>query len=82
MALASKPLGRPRRHAPTRLERHRADMRRRGFKLVQLWVPDPNAPGFREAVGRTRRFLATHPDAQWDAFARRILDAAPDWDDE
>ena len=65
--------------APSRLERHRSEMRRRGFKLVQLWVPDPDAPGFRGAVRRTREFLAAHPDAEWDAFAREALDRAPGW---
>jgi hypothetical protein len=66
--------------AVTRLERHRAEMRRRGFRLVQLWVPDPDAPGFRSAVRRTREFLATHPDAEWDDFAREALDRAPGWE--
>jgi hypothetical protein len=66
---------------PTRLQRHRAEMRRRGFKLVQLWVPDPKAPRFRDAVRRTRRFLEEHPDREWDAYARRILDDAPGWTD-
>jgi hypothetical protein len=64
----------------TRLERHRAEMRRRGFKLVQLWVPDPEAPGFRSAVRRTREFLAAHPDAEWDHYAREMLDRAPGWE--
>jgi hypothetical protein len=63
----------------TRLERHRAEMRRRGFKLVQLWVPDPDAPGFQTAVRRTREFLEAHPDAEWDQFARDVLDDAPGW---
>ncbi|MBM4363522.1 MAG: DUF3018 family protein [Deltaproteobacteria bacterium] len=71
----------PRRAAPSRLAKHRAEMRRRGFKLVQLWVPDPGAPGFREAVRRTREFLLAHPDREWDAFASRVLDAAPGWDE-
>ncbi len=64
----------------SRLERHRAEMRRRGFKLVQLWVPDPDAPGFRRAVQRTREFLAAHPDAEWDEYAKRVLDSAPGWE--
>jgi hypothetical protein len=65
----------------TRLQQHRAEMRRKGFKLVQLWVPDPAAAGFREAVLQTKRFLETHPDPEWDAFAQDILDQAPGWDD-
>jgi hypothetical protein len=56
-------------------------MRGRGFKLVQLWVPDPSAPGFREAVRKTKEFLEAHPDHGWDAHAQRLLDAAPGWDD-
>ena len=56
-------------------------MRRRGFKLVQLWVPDPDAPGFKNGIRRTREFLAAHPDREWDAFARRTLDEGPAWDD-
>lgn len=65
--------------ASGRLERHRSEMRKRGFKLVQLWVPDPTAPGFRSSVRRTREFLAAHPDAEWDEFAREMLDRAPEW---
>jgi hypothetical protein len=57
-------------------------MRRRGFKLVQLWVPDPNAPAFREAVRWTREFLEAHPDHEWDAYAQRFLDEAPGWNDK
>lgn len=64
----------------SRLERHRTEMRRRGFKLVQLWVPDPESPGFRTAVRRTREFLEAHPDADWDNYAREALDGAPGWE--
>jgi Protein of unknown function (DUF3018) len=65
----------------TRLQQHRAEMRRKGFKLVQLWVPDPAAAGFREAVQQTKTFLELHPDREWDAYAQRVLDEAPGWDD-
>lgn len=69
----------PGKARPTRLQRHRSEMRRRGFKLVQLWIPDPTAPGFREAVRRTREFLEAHPDSEWDAYAQQVLDEAPGW---
>lgn len=65
----------------TRLQQHRAEMRRKGFKLVQLWVPDPGAPGFRDAVQQTRQFLEAHPDPEWDAYAQRQLDEGPGWED-
>jgi len=67
--------------ATTRLQQHRAEMRRKGFKLVQLWVPDPSAAGFREAVQQTRDFLEAHPDPDWDEYAQQLLDEAPGWDE-
>lgn len=72
----------PKKSTTTRLQKHRSAMRRRGFKLVQLWVPDANAPGFREAVRQTREFLAANPDPTWDAYAQRLLDEGPDWNDK
>lgn len=56
-------------------------MRRKGFKLVQFWVPDATAAGFQEAVQQTKQFLEAHPDSEWDAFAQEVLDGAPGWDD-
>jgi hypothetical protein len=67
--------------AATRLAKHRAEMRRRGFKLVQLWVPDLSSPGFKRAVEQSRKFLEVHPDPEWDAYVRKQLDDAPGWDD-
>jgi hypothetical protein len=78
---SAKPKGRSEKVAQSRLQRHRAEMRRRGFKLVQLWVPDPHAAGFRPAIRRTREFLEAHGDGAWDDYARRVLDEAPGWDD-
>ena len=68
MAHAKKAAGVHATSGAARLERHRAEMRRRGYKLVQLWVPDPTAPGFREAVRRTKEFLVAHPDRERARF--------------
>ena len=65
----------------TRLQRHRAEMRRRGFKLVQIWVPDPKAARFCDAVRRTREYLEKHPDPEWDEFVLRLLEESPGWND-
>ena len=81
MAVKKKSLP-PAGPSPTRLQRHRASMRRRGFKLVQLWVPDAEAPGFREAIRQTREHLAAHPDPAWDAYAQALLDEAPGWSED
>jgi|GEM_PF-3389083 len=75
----AKPKSRSEEVTLSRLQRHRVEMRRRGFKLVQLWVPDPSAAGFRSAVRRTREFLEAQADGDWDNYARRVLDRAPGW---
>ncbi len=64
-----------------KMRKHRSDMRRRGFKLIQFWAPDPKAPGFQAAVRATREFLTTHPDHEWDAFVAKNLDQGPGWND-
>ena len=81
-SLKKRPGRAPAKKVGTPLQRHRAEMRRRGFKLVQLWVPDPTARAFQDAVRTTKAFLQKHPDREWDAFARRALDEAPGWVDE
>jgi len=32
--------------------REKQDLRRRGFRPVTIWVPDPDAPGFQEEARR------------------------------
>lgn len=54
-------------------------MRRRGFKLVQIWVPDVKAPGFADDLKRQLRALATHPDGAADDFSTAALSNV--WDD-
>lgn len=61
------------------MRKHREEMRRRGFKLVQLWVPDPGAPGFKEELQRQIRALAAPEDRDADAFSNAALAAI--WDD-
>ena len=35
---------------PDKFRRYRERQRARGLKQVRLWVPDPDAPGFRERL--------------------------------
>jgi len=35
-----------------RVQKHRAKMRAAGLRWVTLWLPDVNAPGFREQIAR------------------------------
>jgi len=44
------------------VERYRARMRRAGFRLVQLWVPDTRAPRFAARCRQQSRLASRHPD--------------------
>lgn len=41
-----------------RIARHRAAQRERGLRPVVLWLPDVNAPGYRERLAEDCRQLA------------------------
>lgn len=45
----------------TRVQTHRAKLRQAGLKPVQIWVPDPAAPGFAEECLRQSRLALTDP---------------------
>lgn len=64
------------RHKPTatakRVRKSRARMRAKGMRLVQVWVPDTRAPGFREELARQCRVLAGHPDSEVDAWLDQL----------
>jgi hypothetical protein len=47
------------------------------MKLLRIWVPDPQAPGFREEALRQARLLQGRPEEQ-DALD--FIEAAADWD--
>ncbi|HEY0414295.1 MAG TPA: antitoxin MazE family protein [Allosphingosinicella sp.] len=52
---------------------HRARMRAKGMKLVQLWVPDVNAPAFKAEARRQARLVAQSPhEAEDQAFLDAI----------
>jgi hypothetical protein len=64
------------------MRKHREEMRRRGFKLVQLWVPDPRASGFGAELQRQIRSLAATPDRDSDRFTIAGLGSVwndPEW---
>jgi hypothetical protein len=44
--------------------RYRQNKRRQGMKLLRLWVPDPNAPGFAEEVARQAALLRGAPEQE------------------
>jgi hypothetical protein len=50
------------------VQEYRNRMRRAGFRLVQLWVPDTRARGFAEECRRQSRLAAKNRRAEGDAM--------------
>ena len=40
-----------------RVAAHRAQLRRRGLRPIQIWVPDTRAPGFADEASRQSRLV-------------------------
>jgi len=45
-----------------RVATHRAELRKRGLRPIQIWVPDTRAPGFAEEARRQSRLIAAEED--------------------
>jgi Antitoxin MazE-like len=63
-----------------RVAKHRAALKAKGMRLVQIWVPDPDNPNFIKEARREMRLLAkaaADPTSD-EAQVMRELDAAFD----
>lgn len=62
-----------------KFQRYRSAKQARGMKLLRLWVPDPNAPGFREEAERQAALLRGAPE-EWEAleFIAAVADPGDD----
>ncbi len=63
-----------------RVAKHRAALKAKGMRLVQIWVPDPDNPNFIKEARREMRLLAraaADPTSD-EARVMRELDAAFD----
>lgn len=47
-----------------RVQKHRDKLRAAGLKPVTIWVPDVNAPGFKEQVAREIELINADQDSQ------------------
>jgi hypothetical protein len=57
---------------------HRARMRARGMKLVQLWVPDTGSAAFKAEARRQSRLIALGPhEAEDQAFLDSLSEFQP-----
>lgn len=50
------------------VDRYRERMRRAGFRLVQLWIPDTRARGFAEECRRQSRVAAKNSRLEKDVL--------------
>ena len=65
-----------------RVARHRADMRAKGMRLKQIWVPDVKSAAFKEQARRDCIAINNSPHAADDmAFIESQIDLAdwPEW---
>lgn len=59
-----------------KFQRYRATRKARGMRLLRVWVPDPNAVGFRAEATRQARLLRDAPEEQ-DALD--FIESVTDW---
>ena len=59
-----------------RFKRYRDNKRRRGMRLLRLWVPDPHAPGFTAEADRQAAIINGATDA---ADVMNFIAQAADW---
>ena len=76
----AKPLRGRRSTVTERVAKHRAGLRAKGMRLVQIWVPDPDNPNFVKEARRQSRLLAKAAAASRgdEAQVMRELDAGFD----
>jgi hypothetical protein len=60
----------------TKFQRYRETQRRRGMKLLRVWVPDPRSDSFQRDVRRQAALLRGAPE---EAEALRFIEAATEW---
>ena len=63
----------------SKFQRYRALKRAKGMKLLRIWVPDLNAPGFAEEAERQAKLLRGHPSEQ---EALDFIEQVFDWNAE
>jgi Protein of unknown function (DUF3018)/Late embryogenesis abundant protein len=59
-----------------KVKAYRERMRKRGMKLIQIWVPDPKSPYFVAEARRQSRLLAQSPHEKED---QAFIDSITDW---
>jgi antidote-toxin recognition MazE-like antitoxin len=66
----------PRKSSRDKVKAYRERMRKRGMKLIQIWVPDPKSPYFTAEARRQSRLIAESPYEKED---QAFIDSITDW---
>lgn len=66
-----------RRSSRDKVRRYRARMKKKGLRLLQIWVPDTRARAFRRQAHRDCLAVANSPHAAAD---QAFVDAISAWD--
>ena len=74
--MTSLPKSKPSR---TKVGEHRARLRAKGLRPIQIWVPDVRSPSFKTEAHRQSQAVAASPQAAED---QAFIDAVSEWDDE
>lgn len=62
-----------------RVAKHRAEMSARGYRAVQVWVPDVRRPEFAVEARRQAELIAA---AEEHDDTMEFIEAVSDWDEE
>jgi hypothetical protein len=63
--------------AASKMKAYRNRLRSQGLRPVQIWVPDIDAPGFRNEVRRQIRRLNAGHEAESLAFIAAVAEESP-----
>lgn len=67
----------PKSSSRAKVQKHRAELRRRGLRPIQIWVPDVNARAFKSEAHRQSMAVATSEHADSDqAFVDAVSERA------
>jgi len=62
-----------------RVQKHRDKMKAAGLKPVTIWVPDVNAPGFKEEIARAIEIINADAESQRVMEEMLALSDFSDW---
>ncbi len=62
-----------------RVRKHRDKMKAAGLKPVTIWVPDVNAPGFKEQIAREIEIINADAESQRVMEEMLALSDFSDW---